>query len=172
VVVAFVGNNSNPQEARAELNGAKVADYVRMLTDELVPYLQERYRVVDDDAARAVMGYGSGGQAAARAALVRPDVFGKSAVQSAYLPDQPGEELLELAGEKTSSEIRFLVYWNRYELAREEFGFDLAVDSRNLAEALKTGGHDVAGGEVLDAAGWGSWRARLSQILEDFYPKN
>jgi len=102
--------------------------------------------------------------------LERPDAFGKAAVQSAYLAGPAADEVARLADERRDAGTRFLVYWNRYELHRQEWSLDLAADSKRLAEALRSTGHAVGGGEVLDASGWGSWRARVGQIAEDFFP--
>jgi enterochelin esterase-like enzyme/outer membrane protein assembly factor BamB len=170
LVVAFVKSVPDPQAAQAEHNGPKAADYARMLTDEIVPYLDENYRLASGTESRGIMGYGGGVQTAVRAALARPDLFGKVAVQSAYLPGETAQEMLSMAGESRSNDIRILVYWNHYELKNAQYDFDLAADSQRLNEALKRGGYEVGGGEVLDAAGWGSWRARAGEILEAFFP--
>jgi len=168
LIVAFVP--SVPQASQQELTGEKTGDYVKMLAEELLPYLETHYRVTDDPQERAVMGNGGGAIVTARAALDHPELFGKVAVLSAYVPGPAGEQVLTAAKESGAGETKYLVSWNRYELHRAEWNVDLAEDSRRLAEGLKAGGHDVGGGEALDSAGWGSWRARAGEILVDFFP--
>lgn len=168
LIVAFVPGV--PQASQQELTGEKTGDYVKMLADELLPYLESHYRITADPRERAVMGYGGGTIVTARAALERQESFGKAAVVSAYLPGAAGEEVLALARESASGGAKYLVLWNRYELHRAEWNVDLAVDSRKLVEALQAGGHDVKGAEVLDSAGWGGWSARAGEILVDFFP--
>ena len=168
LIVAFVP--SVPEAREQEMSGEKTGDYVNMLAEELLPYLEGHYRVTADRDERAVMGYGGGAIVTAQAALDRGESFGKAAVLSAYLAGAAGEGLLTLAKESDSGETEFVVVWNRYELRRAEWSIDLAADSRRLAEALEAGGHDVASAEALDSAGWGGWRARAGEILVDFFP--
>ena len=68
------------------------------------------------------------------------------------------------------SKARFLVFWNRYELYRADWNIDMAGDSRRVIEALEAGGYDAQGSEVLDGAGWGSWRVQVGKVLEEFFP--
>ncbi len=42
--------------------------------------------------------------------------------------------------------------------------------SRELATLLGENGYSIVTNEVLDGAGWGSWRARTDRILESFFP--
>jgi enterochelin esterase-like enzyme len=116
------------------------------------------------------MGYTSGGVVAAQAALTHPELFGKSAITSLYLPGDSRDTLIELASKEGSSGAAFLVLWNRYELRREEWNLDLAADSRTLHDALQSNGHPVSGGRTDDSAGWGAWRAQVGTILESFFP--
>jgi enterochelin esterase-like enzyme/outer membrane protein assembly factor BamB len=168
LIVAFVP--AVPQAQQQELTGEKTGAYVNMLADELVPYLREHYRVSEDPAEHAVLGYGTSAIVTARAPIDRPDVFGKAAVFSAYMPGAAGEEVLKLASEGGKGEAEYDVFWNRYELHREEWNVDLAADSRRLFEALQAGGYEVQGAEVLDSSGWTSWIARAGDILVDFFP--
>jgi len=168
LIVAFVP--SVPRARQQEMTGEKTGDYARMLAEELLPYLETHYRATGDRQERAILGSGGGAIVTARAALDHPELFGKAAVVSAYLPGPAGEEILTLAKESEAGNTEYRVFWNRYELHRAEWSVDLAVDSKRLAEALKAGGHDVEGGEVLDSSGWGGWRARGGEILVDFFP--
>ena len=104
------------------------------------------------------------------AALERPDVFGKSAGCSVHLPNPLGDRLLAKIEEGEVSAARFLVLWNRYELYRADWGIDMAGDSRRVIKALEARGFDAEGSELLDGAGWGSWRAQVGAVLEEFFP--
>jgi outer membrane protein assembly factor BamB/enterochelin esterase-like enzyme len=169
IVVAFV---ELPQgSGRAEFGGDRSADYVRMLAEELVPRLDEKYRILGEPEARAIMGVGAGALMAAHAVADRPDVFGKSGGCSFYLPNPEAPELMEAisngAGEGSA---RFWVVWNRYELRRAEWNVDLGRDSRRVVEALEANGFPVVSREVLDGAGWGGWRVRAGEVLEQMFP--
>jgi len=168
IIVAFIP--TIPETERDELGGEKSTAYVEMVADELLPHLDQTYRTVADREARTVMGLARGGLLAAFAGLSRPDVFGNAAVHSVYLTDKVGESVISLPSEAGDPRAKFWIGWNRYELRRAEWSFDLAADSRKLAETLKAGGFTVSGGEALDSAGWGSWRVRAGEMLEFFYP--
>ena len=170
VVVAFV--ESLQSAARDEFGGAKSSDYVRMLADELIPQLDEKYRIQAKPKARAIMGAGAGALMAALAAVERPDVFGNAGGCSFYLPGQAGDMLTKAIEESDGqNKPRFLVMWNRYELRREEWGVDLGRDSKRVVEALEAKDYSVVAMEVIDSSGWGGWRVRAGEVLEQFFPQ-
>lgn len=61
------------------------ADFVRFLTDEMLPQVQRRYPVCVDAPSTTIGGYSLGGLAACWAAYLRPDVFGNVAAFSPSL---------------------------------------------------------------------------------------
>ncbi|MFQ5669099.1 MAG: PQQ-binding-like beta-propeller repeat protein [Acidobacteriota bacterium] len=167
IVVAFVA----PRTAWwREAGGSGLEPYVKMLAEDLVATLEKRYRLQAGPGARAVMGTGGFGLTAAYAALRYPEVFGKAVIQSVFLGMGGEDALLHLIRAGRGKDIQFYLDWNRYERHSAESGRDLRQDSLKLAEALKAGGYCWAGGEALDAYGWGSWRARTDRILEVLFP--
>ena len=60
-------------------------DYARFMAEELVPFVEERYRSLNDPSARLVAGPSYGGLAAAYVPLQHPKVFGLGYSQSGYL---------------------------------------------------------------------------------------
>ncbi len=166
IVVAFVEPRG---EWWLEAGGTGTDDYVAMLAEEFVPYLEEKYRLQREAEAHVVMGTGYFGVTAAYAALKYPDVFGNVALQSVALGLGSDDALMKMIGGKREH-LRFYLDWNRYELRQVDSAIDLAQDNRRLAEALTQGGYEYTGGEVLDSYGWGSWRARTDRILTTFFP--
>jgi hypothetical protein len=68
--------------------------YHSYLCDEVVPWVDERYRTIPDRASRAIMGKSSGGFGAMITPMLRPDLFGALATHAGdtlyehcYLPD-------------------------------------------------------------------------------------
>jgi len=170
VIVAFV---EMPQGAgQDEGGGKKSADHVRMLADELVPALDEKYSTLTEAETRGIVGVATGALTAAYAAAERPDVFGKSGGFSFYLPNPEAPALMEAISKSDAEDrARFWVVWNRYELSRADWNVDLGRDSRKVAEALEANGFPVASREVLDSAGWGGWRVRAGEILREMFPQ-
>ncbi len=58
------------------IDSAGTGRYQSYLCDEIVPYIDRRYRTIASRDHRAVMGKSSGGFGALAAAMLRPDVFG------------------------------------------------------------------------------------------------
>jgi len=167
VVVAFVA----PQRRWwLEAGGTGTEDYTRMLATELVPYLARKYRLLDSPEARALMGKEGFGLSAVYAALKYPDVFGNVAIQSVSLQLGAEDALMGLIAGEPRESLRLYMDWNRYESHSTDSAYDLRQDSERLAGALKEKGYSYTGGEVIDAYGWGSWRARSDRILVAFFP--
>jgi len=167
VIVAFV---RSVQASGAEYGGPKTDDYVKMLADEIVPFIDEHYRTIATPESRAVMGAVRLGMISAYTALSRPDVFGMSAVHSMYLPSGVGDQVIELIEAGEGKSVRFHLDWNQYELALASADFDLGRDSERLWDALKSNGFKVAGGKANDGYGWGSWQVRAAEMLQEFFP--
>lgn len=76
------------------LDSEGTGSYLTYLCDELVPFVDERFRTLAERDARAVQGKSSGGYGALVLAMLRPelwgglgDVSGDAAFEHAYLPD-------------------------------------------------------------------------------------
>jgi hypothetical protein len=76
------------------LDSPAVGDYHTYLCDEVVPFVDERYRTLEDAAHRGISGKSSGGYGAMVTPMLRPDLFGGLATHAGdalfeccYLPD-------------------------------------------------------------------------------------
>jgi len=166
VVVAFVQPIG---EWWLEAGGTGTEEYVKMLAEEFVPYLEGKYRLSGEAGSRALMGTGYFGVTAAYGAFKYSDVFGGVALQSVALGLGTDGALMEqIRGEDDG--ITVYLDWNRYELRRIDSDVDFHQDNLTLALALEENGHEFAGGEVLDSYGWGGWRTRTDKILETLFP--
>lgn len=168
-IVAFV--ERPPETRRDEFGGEKTGDHTRMLVEELLPALEDRYRTIGTPSGRAIMGAGSGALVAAYTAIEHPGVFGQVGLYSVYLPEPLATTLLEkLEGVKAEKAGAFTVLWNRFELQRQEWGIDLKQHSDRLVEALKKQGIRVDAEEMPNGYGWGAWRQQAGGLLEAFFP--
>jgi len=169
LIVAFLRQPEETQ--RAELGGDKTAEHVRMVTEELVPQLDRKYRTRTEPGARTIAGIGSGALTATYAAVERPDLFGNAAGLSYYLASPEAAGMMDaIAAADAGAKARFWIKWNLYELRRAEWNVDLAADSRRTAAALEASGFEVEATEVVDSTGWGGWRIRAGELLMRFYP--
>ena len=143
-----------------------------MQVEELLPTLQERYRLADGSANRALMGNLFYALSSAYAVVKYPDVFGGAALQSVYLGLGFGDDLAAMLKDGKGKSVRFYLDWNRYDERNIDRDWDFAGDSRTLAGLLEAGGYTVTGGEVNDSAGWGGWRNRADRMLTILFPRD
>jgi hypothetical protein len=154
MVVVFV-----PTEG-SEMWGDNRDGFVRLLADELVPHLEETYRIQKAPGARGIMGVLAGANIAAYTALKKPASFGKLSVQS-FVYMRFGDDLdpAPVAAHITISSHDF----NRP-------GMDAAAEARELGDLLRDRGVAVHELAASGSPSWGSWRAQFSSILAWFAP--
>lgn len=153
-----------------EAGGSETDAYLAALATELVPLLEERYRLSSAASDRALAGRQNFGMTAALGALRHHDVFGKAAVQSLTLQDLARHAIFESLEQEPRPEIEVVVDWNRYSRRDLDRALDIPGDSRRLHDALAARGVTVHGGEHLDAYGWGAWRSQADDWLEALFP--
>ena len=153
-----------------ESGGTGTEAYMTMLVRELVPALEQRYRLSPDSADRAVMGAEGFGLTAIFTALAYPETFARAAAVSVSLGDVTRHALFRRIAEGPVVDVRLYVGWNRYEARDRDAGMDLRADGARLLGALKERGYAVTGGELPDAHGWGGWRAGADDWLQALFP--
>jgi enterochelin esterase family protein len=168
VVVALV---QQPQGARGEFGG-RADDYVKMLAQEAVPALDERYRTLARADARATLGAGTAGTIATLAVLAHPGVFGNAAVTST-LVGPSAQKLADLAKGFPADVAKptFEITWSRNDLRNAERNADIARDTKQLAETLEQNGFKVRAREAADSSGWGAWPVRAGESLVALFPR-
>jgi len=153
-----------------EGGGTGTEEYVDALAAELVPFLAERFRLSPDAADHALLGKESFGLTALLGALRHPEVFGRAGVVTLALGDISRHALFEALENDPPKGLAFFLGWNRYEARNRDRGYDYRAESQRTAEALRKAGYAVAGGEVLDSGGWGSWPGRMVDALTALFP--
>jgi enterochelin esterase-like enzyme len=88
--------------------------YEDFFFDELVPYVEEQYRIRGEKRYRAVAGLSMGGGGAFLYALHRPDMFSSAAPLSAYLGPLTVEELRRRLDDTDASDAEVEAYFNRH----------------------------------------------------------
>ncbi|MCP4653874.1 MAG: PQQ-binding-like beta-propeller repeat protein, partial [bacterium] len=159
--------------------GSQAAEYSQAVAEELVPLLDDRYRTVARPEARAMMGTFNAAAISIFAALKRPDLFGRVAVQSLLLGELE-DEIVALIEEGEKRDLRVYVEWSLYDLkAQEEPIFDARGDSRRLVSLLEKRGYQPTAREIVQGIGWSEtapnifwtgWRQSTGPILETLFP--
>ena len=152
-----------------EVSGTGARDYLRMLVEELVPYLDRTYRTIPERESRAIAGVLYSGAFGVFAAL-ESQAFGKVATQSTLLQVAYADELWPRLWQYGVPRIDAYVAWGRHDVTTGNGKLDAARDSQRLAHVLRAHWHRVLGGETAGSWGWGTWRSQFDDILQQFFP--
>jgi enterochelin esterase-like enzyme len=167
VIAVFVPPIS-PEERPFEYIGDRKEKFVSMLVTELVPYIDKNYPTLARPSARAIMGISNGGHMAFYAAFKHPEVFGMAAGQSPNVTP----ELYALVKNSSNVTLQLYLDWGKYDLKTPYLGKprDFVEYGRRLAALLVEKGYSYKGREVNDGHDWASWRNRIDEILNFFFP--
>ena len=150
---------------------AGLAPYAEMWANELVPFIDTRYRTIASAEGRASLGMGWSALPALHAALTRPEMVHKVSVQSLVaISEGARAALAQLVQTASEQPINFYIDWGRYDLRAPVENWDLRQWTREFSEIVESNGYPVAGGEALDGTGWSSWRNRTDEVLRSLFP--
>lgn len=165
IIAVFLHSLSPYEYARSQRHV-----YAQMLVEDLVPYIDSRYRTLKSRDDRAIMGVDEGGYAACYLGFSYPDVFGKIAAQSIFLGSIQGQaELQRLAGLAPET-ARLYLDWGKYDARNPERELDVRGFCDEFYPLLQSRGYDVEGGEVNEGGEFASWRRRTDRVLETLFP--
>jgi enterochelin esterase family protein len=149
--------------------------HARFVADELVPWLEERYPLAAEPAARGLMGSSFGAVAALSTAVRYPERFGRLMLMSGSFaftdigPNPRGpvfEPVVAFVNafrrEPKRVAERLFVSCGRYE--------SLIYENRSIVPILQSTGMDVRYVESRDGHNWQNWRDRLREGLAWLYP--
>ncbi len=135
-------------------------DYRRFLVEELVPWVDERYRTIASPESRAILGGSRGGLAAVDAAYHHSETFGGC---GAIAPAISPTNLVELIANGEAEPVRFFVLVGLYDL-------DWRKDGVALMEALRARGYDVGFLEIPEGHSWNAWKSHIDDALVFLFP--
>ncbi len=148
-----------PVNRNAEYFGNQRDLFGRFIVEEVLPYIESRYRVSKLARQQANLGASAGGHITYYLAFKYPTVFGGGAGQSSYI----SPDLQSLAAAAGASQ-RFYVDVGTYDLS----GF--LQTNRNWRTLLAGRGFEVQYGEFYEGHSWGNWRAHLDDALRFLFP--
>lgn len=148
--------------------------FVAFLADELVPFVDARYRTRPEAADRLIVGDSYGGLIATYVPFSRSDVFGLGYSQSGYHSFQ-NDRMIRLIEESEPVPVRLYVDVGTYETVvgaglLPEAERDFLAANRRLRDALAARGYDFVYAEYPEGHTWGNWRAHLIDGLRHFFP--
>lgn len=161
-LVAFVGGAG--QRPWQETGGAHTLDYTKMLAEELLPALEERYSLAEGRESKTLAGSYDGGTTAILAGLAHPGDFGRVIALSPEWHDDArlmAEPLLA----DPQGKARFAIEHWTFDEHREAGERSMAEAAESLVERLTELGFEVVGAEQPGGSGWGIWGGRLAAHL-------
>jgi enterochelin esterase-like enzyme len=157
LVIVFIDPNDRNSEYKASDR------FGGMIVTEVVPWVEEKYRVESDPALRGMMGASLGGLISVYITWNHSDLFGFCASQSgAFFPGY--SRVIEMVEEGPHREIRYYLDWGTYES-------EIAESNEEMRDALLRGGYELEWHVYHEGHSWGSWRAHVDDILRDFAGK-
>ena len=162
----------SPDRLREYSGDERHADFIG---GELLPFMHENYPLIDEPAARTLMGASFGGVASLHTAWRFPDRFGSLLLQSGSFA------FTDLGGHRRGPAFDPVVrFMNEF---REAPGVpaqriymscgiyeSLIYENRSLVPKLQQQGIDVRFEEARDAHNWENWRDRLRNGLSWLHP--
>jgi enterochelin esterase family protein len=144
--------------------------YMQFISDELVPWIDQRYSTVDSPRHRAIIGASFGGLISLYTALHRPDVFNLVVGQSSFA-SRRDDAIIELFRALSPQPLRLHLTIGTYEthvgpFERGALEADFLRGNRLLRDVLVERGYNVAYSEYHEGHSWGLWRSHLGEALE------
>jgi enterochelin esterase family protein len=149
--------------------------HARLVVEELLPRLEERYPLVSGPSGRGLMGASFGAVAALSVAARHPDLFGRLLLQSgsfAFTDIGPST-----GGPLIDPVVRFVNRFREHPVRVAERVFvscgvyeSLIYENRSFVPLLQRTGMDVRFVESWDGHNWENWRDRLREGLSWLFP--
>jgi enterochelin esterase family protein len=161
-IVPTVGVFVPPVNRTEEYAGNLQNQFSQFIVNEVMPWVDRKFRTRRDPVFRATLGASNGGNIALWLGLNYPQTFGRVAAQSSNVQSsissgfQNGPLL----------DIQFYLDIGTYDIP----GLIPLVD--NLAQILQNRGYTYQYRVYHEGHSWGNWRAHVDNALEMFFPGN
>jgi enterochelin esterase family protein len=154
-----------PIDRRTEyLPGSSLADFV---AQEVVPFVQQRYKAASEASRTLVGGTGTGGRAALDTALRYPELFGGVLGQSAVFSADDQATFTPAIRRLSPHQMRFFLVAGQYGTLAPEPGspvqHDVAEMQQRLTRILQARNLPVRAIERPEGQGWGLWSATFGE---------
>ncbi len=149
-----------PVNRTAEYRTTQINQFSSFIVNEIIPYVDARFRTRRTPASRAVLGASDGGNITLWLGLNYSNVFGNVAAQSSNIVSsistgfQNGPQLA----------LRLYLDLGTYDIAQ------LIPLVRNFIPILQSRGYTYDYHEYHEGHSWGNWRAHIDNALEMFFP--
>ena len=149
-----------PVNRSREYAGNLKPQFTAFIVDELLPWVDRRFRTRTGMHSRATLGASNGGNIALWLGLQHPEVFGHIAAQSSNVEAAIARGFQN----RPKSEQQFYLDIGTYDIPL------LIPRVKTFVPVLQAKGYPVIFREFHEGHSWGNWRAHLDDVLELFFP--
>lgn len=149
-----------PVNRREEYATNLLHPFTAFIANELMPWIDRRYRTRTDPASRVVLGSSDGGNISLWLGYAHPEIFGNVAALSSNV------ESYIATGFQNSPKLnlKFYLDMGTYDIAV------LITRMNNFLPILQAKGYVYQYLEFHEGHSWGNWRAHIDNALEMFFP--
>lgn len=151
-----------PVNRTAEYAGNQQNQFTAFIVNEIMPYLDSRYRTQRNPSRRATLGASNGGNISLWLGYTHHEVFGNIAAHSSYI--QPSL----VSGFQNSPRLDLRLYMD---LGTYDIGLLIPL-VRGFVPILQSKGYDYRYIEYHEGHSWGNWRAHIDNALRMFFPSS
>jgi enterochelin esterase family protein len=144
--------------------------YPEVFANEIIPFVDGKYRTVAKPDGRASIGHGFAGFTAISTTLGNKGLVGKVGCQSPFMFGSMERGLEPMLTKADDAQIDFYIEWATYDYRNPHENWDLGHTARDFAAKLKSNGYAVKGVEVHDGTDWPSWRNRYDDLFGALFP--
>lgn len=162
VIAVFIDHREpvNRSNNRRMLELAMNEKYLAFLTGELMPIVENGYKVKKEPGHRAVIGTSMGGLSAAYFAFSKPDIFGLTGIQSPAFWFKP--EIYSLCDNPEKPPVKtFMTTGMINDRGEGAFKMKALLDKNTCNYQFR---------QVNQGHSWGNWRDLIDDILIYFFP--
>ncbi len=157
VIVVFVP----PVDRNPEYIDAKQATFTKFIIEEMVPWVDNRFRTQTEPAKRVVAGSSASGNIALWIGLNHPEVFGNVGAFSSFIES----EIQSRFASQPKLNLRIYMNHGKYDHAPV-----IHQSVNDFIPTLKAKGYDFEFALYPEGHNYGFWRAHLDDMLIFFFP--
>ncbi len=150
-----------PVDRTPEYVDAKQDAFTSFIIDEVMPWINSKYRIINEPNANAVIGSSYGGNISLWIGMNHPDVFGHVGAFSPYIED----EILMTFNNSPMLDLRIYMNHGSY----DHLGA-IHQSVNAFLPILEDKEYDYEYGEYPEGHSYGFWRAHVDDALEFFFP--
>ncbi len=149
-----------PVDRTAEYAGHLMGSYHTFITEEVLPFVDQRFRTRTTYADRATVGVSNGGNIALWLGLTYPEKFGKISAHSSNIV----AAVLNGYDDSPRLNLKFYLDIGTYDIAQ------LVPRLKSFVSLVRSKGYPCVFRKYHEGHSWGNWRAHVSKALKYFFP--